>query len=225
MTGRAPGAGAVQPYPGDIAALERSERENHGHGRGFTEVTAPESTSVVLGRTTPLGDVIVAACEEDRVPLYRRRGGGGAVVLATGMIVITSCFRVDSLPDVETLMSDLSAVVVRALSRLAPGGKSSAVARSLCIRGFGDVCVGDKKILGSSLYLKRGVGLYQASLLVRDCSRLVCRYLAHPSREPAYRAGRAHSQFITSIDEHGFPTSLDILRGCITDAFEAWMAS
>ncbi|NPV70357.1 MAG: hypothetical protein HPY55_06900 [Firmicutes bacterium] len=220
MSLRPPDPPGVQPYPGDALALARFERER----RGFVELSGPDVVSVVLGRTTPLADVLLEACAEDGVTVFRRKGGGGAVVLAPGMIVITVCFPIGSLPDVEVLMRELSGVVVRALEPLAPG-TCSAAAAPLGVRGFGDVCVGDRKILGSSLYLRREVGLFQASLLVMDCAGVVRRYLAHPSREPAYRAGRAHGEFMTSLEEQGYATDVKLLERQIALAYGVWLTS
>jgi lipoate-protein ligase A len=66
-------------------------------------------------------------------------------------------------------------------------------------RGTGDLCVGDRKFLGSSLFRRRRLLFYQASLLVSANLSLLDRYLAHPSREPEYRRGRSHRDFVTNL--------------------------
>jgi lipoate-protein ligase A len=71
--------------------------------------------------------------------------------------------------------------------------------KGLSQRGLSDICIGDKKILGSSLYMPRGRAHYQASLLVHCDLNIMFKYLKHPSREPDYRRGRRHEDFLTTL--------------------------
>jgi lipoate-protein ligase A len=64
-----------------------------------------------------------------------------------------------------------------------------------------DLCVGERKIAGSSLRLWRSRALYQVSVLVDADVEVMERYLRHPSREPAYRAGRRHRDFVASVSD------------------------
>jgi lipoate-protein ligase A len=65
--------------------------------------------------------------------------------------------------------------------------------------GISDLAVGEKKILGSSLHLSRETALYLSTFLVEMNVLALDRYLAHPSREPDYRKGRSHSEFLTDV--------------------------
>ena len=67
------------------------------------------------------------------------------------------------------------------------------------MRGISDLAIGDKKILGCSLYLPKDFALFYASVLVGDESEAISKYLSHPTREPDYRQGRNHAEFISSI--------------------------
>ena len=71
--------------------------------------------------------------------------------------------------------------------------------------GISDLALEGRKVCGSSLYLCRTPALfcYQSSLMVDNDLSLIDRYLLHPPREPAYRAGRAHAQFCTSLRSGG----------------------
>jgi lipoate-protein ligase A len=70
---------------------------------------------------------------------------------------------------------------------------------------LGDLCVGDRKVLGSSGFRRRDVFFYQASLLVDIDMAVVERYLRHPSSEPEYRRGRSHRAFLTTLRGEGMP--------------------
>jgi lipoate-protein ligase A len=65
--------------------------------------------------------------------------------------------------------------------------------------GISDITMGDKKIAGTSLFRSRNYLLYQASLLVDLDRELVSRVLRHPTKEPDYRHGRSHGEFLTSL--------------------------
>ena len=77
------------------------------------------------------------------------------------------------------------------------------------MRGVSDLCLGERKIAGSSLRLACGRVLFQISVLVAPDLALFERYLRHPSREPEYRRGRSHREFVTSLREAGFAVTVD----------------
>jgi lipoate-protein ligase A len=58
-----------------------------------------------------------------------------------------------------------------------------------------------RKVMGSSLYLPRECALYLGSFLVSTPIALLDRFLAHPSREPEYRQGRSHGDFVRNLSE------------------------
>jgi lipoate-protein ligase A len=51
-------------------------------------------------------------------------------------------------------------------------------------------------VAGSSLYLPREFALYLVSILIDPELDRIAEYLGHPSKEPGYRAGRAHGEFL-----------------------------
>jgi lipoate-protein ligase A len=65
-----------------------------------------------------------------------------------------------------------------------------------------DLALEDRKIAGACIYRARGLLFYTVSLLVQPQIGLMERYLQHPPREPAYRQGRRHAEFVTSLHEH-----------------------
>lgn len=67
--------------------------------------------------------------------------------------------------------------------------------------GTSDLAIGDQKIGGSCIYRVPGLIYYSTTLLVDPDIDLVERYLEHPPREPEYRRGRPHREFMTSLKE------------------------
>jgi lipoate-protein ligase A len=52
------------------------------------------------------------------------------------------------------------------------------------------------------MYGSKNLLFYTASsLLVADNFTLIDRYLRHPSKEPDYRQGRSHQEFLTTIGQ------------------------
>ncbi|HEB84320.1 MAG TPA: hypothetical protein ENI92_04885 [Bacteroidetes bacterium] len=67
--------------------------------------------------------------------------------------------------------------------------------------GISDLAIGGRKLAGSAFYRRKNLAYYSASLLVDPDLALIERYLRHPPREPEYRRGRAHRDFLTTLRE------------------------
>lgn len=137
----------------------------------------------------------VARCQQDNVPIFRRKGGGGTVVLSPGCLVLTLAFYAQSLFDNQNYFQLINSLWCEALQKLG--------VRDLNQRGFSDICIGEKKIAGTSLFRRKHLLVFQGSLLVNSNLDLIPRYLSHPSREPDYRGKRSHQDFVTSIKKSG----------------------
>ncbi|HWI64085.1 MAG TPA: hypothetical protein VNT75_19785 [Symbiobacteriaceae bacterium] len=181
----------IHPLPYDIEALDRFEREGP-----FIWLWEPAALECVLGAGTPAEDVDLALCAASGVPVYRRKGGGGAVILGPGDLVITAAYDATQKQFASQWINPIAEAIVRAVAGLGVQGAH--------VRGLGDVAIEERKILGSSLYANRRVALYQGSLLVDPDLSLIPSYLPHPSKEPDYRRGRDHLNFVTSLAREGY---------------------
>lgn len=161
-------------------------------------------TEVVLGRSGKAeDDVLLDQCTRDDVPIHRRAGGGGTVVLSRGVVVISIAGKTALAYHLKEHMNAVNRAVIKALQKLD--------VKNLSIQGISDITIDDKKILGSSLHRKKDLVLYQGALLVNPQLDLISRYLRHPKKEPEYRGGRAHSEFITSLYREGYRIDIDHL--------------
>lgn len=157
---------------------------------------ARERVVVVSRSRRPEREIHLDRCQVDKVPVVIRPSGGGAVVLAPGALTAS----------IVTIPRGVAAVPEREFRRFCG---TVAAALEVCgvpgivMRGVSDLCLGDRKIAGTSLRLWRGLVLFQVSLLVEMDLQLLDRYLPMPSREPGYRQGRGHPDFVTSLREAG----------------------
>lgn len=159
---------------------------------------ARERVVVVSRSRQPGREVHLDRCAADGVPVVIRPSGGGAVVLAPGALtasIVAAQSGGTAFPERE--FRRFCGKVARALEACGIPG--------IVMRGVSDLCLGDRKIAGTSLRLWRGLVLFQVSLLVEMDLDLLHRYLPMPSRQPAYRHGRDHLAFVTSLHEAGHP--------------------
>src|SRR5262249_37001806 len=68
------------------------------------------------------------------------------------------------------------------------------------VRGHGDLTLGDLKFAGSAQRRMRRHVMVHLSLLYRFPLAPIVRYTRLPRRQPAYRAGRPHEQFLTNLE-------------------------
>src|SRR5262249_25600881 len=73
-----------------------------------------------------------------------------------------------------------------------------------------------KKFSGNSLRVKRRHLLYHGTLLFDFDLSLISRCLKHPPREPDYRQGRRHDEFVANL-----PTTREQLRATLQHAWQA----
>jgi len=154
----------------------------------------PEMRMIVLGRgNTASTEVYEDRCDEDHIPILRRRGGGGTVLLAPGILVISLVKRVQHQFRIKEYFWQINGYIIEALQSLG--------IQHVNQQGHSDVCLGNCKILGSSMYRKKDLLFYTASLMITNDVHEIDRYLKHPSKEPDYRQGRLHTEFVTTIHQ------------------------
>jgi lipoate-protein ligase A len=169
--------------------------------RPVWRVYEPEGTIAVLGAGgDPERDLFLDALLHDAVPYRFRRGGGGTVILSPGQAVLALVTEVRSPFDNREYARRINVMVVDTLSSLGVQGIEQ--------RGISDLAIRERKILGTSIYRRRLVLFYQASLLVDNDITLFDRYLRMPARVPDYRGGRSHAEFCTTLVREGFSFSV-----------------
>lgn len=156
----------------------------------------PEEVCIVLGRSNKAEDsVFEEVVSMDNIPIYKRPSGGEAVVLAPGMLVVSWAMELERMVSPDSIFRQMNALYTALFERAGIFGISG--------NGISDLCIDGKKIMGSSMYLNQKRLFYHAVININGDVGLISRYLKHPQREPAYRAGRAHESFVTSLGKEG----------------------
>ena len=180
----------------------------------ISRIYEPQEICAVLGAAgNPDTDLYLDRLTVDGVPWRRRRGGGGTVVLTPGQVVLACVTEVASPFRNKEYAEKINSWFIEALARLGVHGVEH--------RGISDLAIGEKKILGTSIYRTRLVLFYQASLLVTNDISLFTRYLAMPARVPDYRAGRTHEDFCTTIAREGYPLSVSNVMKSLKEVVDA----
>jgi len=164
----------------------------------------PDKVYLVLGQSNRasrslLTELVIA----DKVAVLKRPSGGESVILSPKTLVIAVRLISDKLENPRVYFKQVNGAIMQGLQNLG--------IKDVGYRGISDITIGNKKILGSSIYRKRSMVFYHAVLNISEDITLIGKYLQHPPKEPDYRKGRDHSDFVTSIHEAGYPIDSDEL--------------
>lgn len=196
----------------DEALLE--EAESSSSSSECLRLWEPASQAVIVGRSSHLSaEVHLPACQTDGIPVLRRTSGGAAIVSGPGCLMYSVILDLDVRPNLRDVSAAHRFVLDRLVSALAPHVRGAAC------RGTSDVVVGDQKVSGNSLRLRRRNLLYHGTLLYAFPLEAISRYLVMPPRMPSYRAAREHQDFVTNLTISG-----QALRAALVQSWQAHVA-
>jgi len=177
------------------------------------KVWRPDQTCLVLGQSNhPETSLVVEEVLEDQIPVYKRPSGGETVILTPNMLVISVVFRVPTLQNPKPYFVKINSGIISALEKQGVTGLNQ--------KGISDIAIYDKKILGSSIYRTTEKMFYHAVLNISESIDTISKYIAHPAKEPDYRQGRSHKEFVTSLQEAGHELSIERLEELIVEEME-----
>jgi lipoate---protein ligase len=170
----------------------------------------PTSNAIILGQSNELeSSVFTERAESDGIPVYQRPSGGETVILTPNTTIISILKLEVRLKSPRLYFNSYNEKIITALESLG--------IKKLRTDGISDICIGKKKILGSSIYRNKERVIYHAVLNRAESTDTIERYLKHPTREPDYRNGRRHSDFVTSIEKEGYALSAELIRNTLTN--------
>lgn len=148
--------------------------------------------AIVLGKSLVSAEEVYA---HKGPPVYRRISGGGSVLHCRGNLNYSLFLSLEDFPE----MMNISFSYEKILGALAP-----ALGRFVSQRGYSDLticCRGThRKFSGSAQCRKRGWVMHHGTLLYSKAAiKRIPYYLRPPPKQPAYREGRRHREFMTSV--------------------------
>ena len=151
---------------------------------------------VVLGYgNVPEKELHVVACQQRGIPMHRRSSGGGAVYLDAGCLNYSLLLPIDShaaLASVPATNQWVMECQRKILSSLLEGAVTCEGDTDLAWEGI--------KVSGNAQRRLRQACLFHGSILCQASLEDMVQVLSHPSREPTYRQGRPHAQFVRNTE-------------------------
>jgi lipoate-protein ligase A len=153
----------------------------------------PSQYSVVVGYANKVAhEVHEAYCEFIGIPIVRRCTGGGAVLQGPGVLNYTLILRAEG--ELHNIPSTNNFILKRHQAALA-----AMVKAPVEIQGHTDLAIGGLKFSGNSQRRKKDCLLFHGSILLHLDIEQVEKTLSFPSRQPDYRLGRSHSDFLMNL--------------------------
>jgi len=180
-------------------------------------VWRPDKRYIILGASNRAEEALfMDNVMQDAITVMKRPSGGQTVMLTPNNLIIAAVFSGQRIMKPKEVFILLNKLIISSIEE--------AGITDLSQRGISDIAIAGKKILGSAIYRNKDKLLYHAVLNLGEPARTFERYLKHPSREPDYRNGRNHAEFVTSLRESGYSQSYDFLEDILTQNFESTLA-
>ncbi len=191
-------------YDFDDDLIETVQRQR----RSSFKVTAAPVTAVVLGKgSKPNVELNLRNISADGIPVFRREGGGCAVVLDPGNVIVSLALPLSGIKDNQRWFARISEWLI--------GGLSQTGFKGVRREGISDLVMGDRKIGGACIYRTNEILYYTTTLLVEADISLMERCLKHPPREPRYRRGRTHADFVGNLGGETAAGFAESLKGAL----------
>jgi lipoate-protein ligase A len=219
--------GAAENVALDNALVETADAQlatdSASDGREFEilRLWEPARPVVVIGRSSRVAqEVDVEACHAAGATIVRRTSGGAAIVSGPGCMmyaVVLSYRRRPELRGIDVAHAFVLDRIVAALSQHAPGVTRRGTSDLAIVEADSvDTAGMERKFSGNAMRCRRDFLLYHGTLLYDFRLDLAAKLLRTPPRQPEYRHGRSHTDFITNL-----PLTRETLRTAVVSAFSA----
>ncbi len=166
---------------------------------------------VVLGRSSDAqAEVNLGACQERGIPVLRRTSGGATVLIGPGCLMYAVVLSYEQRPQLRMIEAAHQFVLERLRQAIEPQ------VPEIAMRGTSDLTLNLRKFSGNSLKCRQRHLLYHGTIVYDFSMELISECLAAPARQPEYRDGRAHQEFVANI-----ALDPDALRSQLAHAWNA----
>jgi len=136
-------------------------------------------------------DVHMSACDRAGVPILRRCSGGSAVLLAPGCLNYSLVLPLECEPKWREVRYSLEWTMKRMCRALGLAG--------LRHEADSDLALHKRKVSGNAQRRTQHAILHHGTLLYDFDAARTEHFLKPPAREPRYRAGRSHADFLGNL--------------------------
>lgn len=148
--------------------------------------------AIVLGKSLVADEQVYA---HKGPPVYRRISGGGSVLHCRGNLNYSLFLSLEDFPEFMNVSLSYERIL---------GGMAPALGRFVMLRGYSDLAIrcrgADRKFSGNAQCRRRGWIMHHGTLLYsRQAVKRIPLYLRPPPKQPAYREGRGHRDFMTNV--------------------------
>lgn len=193
----------------DEALLDECEA---GDGPAVLRFWEPSEPFVVVGYGSRVAEEVnLANCQRLGVPVLRRCTGGGAVLQGPGclnytlVLPIAADSRLAAIPQTNRFILDRHAQTLTQL-----------LGQPVRLEGQTDLALGDLKCSGNAQRRRSRAVLFHGTFLFGLDAALMEAVLRLPSRQPAYRQGRSHKDFVTQL-----PLSAQAIKAALRQCWAA----
>jgi lipoate-protein ligase A len=187
--------------PAENLALDEAlldEAESAGCPTETFRLWEPPQPMIVVGRSSRIADEVqIEEARRRGIPVLRRSSGGAAIVTGPGCLMYAVVLAYELHPAIRAVDHAHQFVLEKIAAALRPG------VSDLRVCGTSDLAVGDRKFSGNSIRAKRDHLLYHGTLLYDFSLELISSCLKMPRRQPDYRQGRGHEQFVANLPLNG----------------------
>lgn len=188
-----------RPVADNLAIDESLTRAASSDNRWTLRLWWGGSPTVVVGYSEKPEQVAdLEACRRLGIEVVKRSTGGGTVLQTPEVLNYSLVGPSPATLDIRAIFRSGAQLLIDTLAELGLRGEP---------KGISDVAVGERKISGNAMARRWGGLLLHGTLLKdMDCD-LLESCLRHPPREPDYRRGRGHREFITTLSDLGVAAS------------------
>ncbi len=207
-------------------------------GDGVLRFWEPREYFVVVGYGNHVAkEVNVPACEASGIPILRRCSGGGTVLQGPGCLNYSLVLRIDEGGPLKSITLANKFIMERNRKALLYLGRDQRLLTSSSAKAAEDrssptveVCghtdlalvtqgpAGGTslKFSGNAQRRKKNFLLFHGTYLMQFDIGLIEKYLRTPSKEPDYRKGRSHKEFLTNLD-----SPVDMVKHALREEWKA----
>ncbi len=148
-------------------------------------------------------------CGRHGIQVIKRITGGGTVLQTEGVFNYSYTAPDTGSLDIHRMFGQGAILVIDALASLGISARH---------KGVSDIAIGERKISGNAQARKWHAILLHGTVLVDIDHDLLETVLRHPTREPDYRQGRKHSDFIVTLRDLGVKADRDDVENAFARA-------